>query len=138
MGKSKKKINKEQYVIEQSVWEKKEKKLKKTEKFYVLWEQIKIIKVIIKIIIKIKIIKIIKIIKNHQSRAGIIIAGVFVQKQKTFFFLLNLQFPRWSPNRLTQAQLELARLRLAFLLQMTLGAVIFFIIIIIIILVIET
>ena len=128
-------------MIEQSVWEKKEKKLKKTEKFYVLWEQIKIIKVIIKIIIKIKIIKIIKIIKNHQSRAGIIIAGVFVQKQKTFFFLLNLQFPRWSPNRLTQAQLELARLRswgLAFLLQMTLGAVIFFIFIIIIILVIET
>ena len=62
-------------MIEQSVWEKKEKKLKKTEKFYVLWEQIKI-----------KIIKIIKIIKNHQSRAGIIIAGVFVQKQKNIFF----------------------------------------------------
>jgi len=84
MGKSKKKINKEQYVIEQSVWEKKEKKLKKTEKFYVLWEQIKII--IIKIIKIIKIVKIIKIIKNHQSRAGIIIAGVFVQKQKNIFF----------------------------------------------------
>lgn len=92
MGKSKKKINKEQYVIEQSVWEKKEKKLKKTEKFYVLWEQIKIIKVIIIKVIIIKI-KIIKIIKNHQSRAGIIIAGVFVQKQKNiFFFFLTFNF----------------------------------------------